>query len=66
MSGDISMTTVYVMDDLILFEIYEKHIGFADFMVPTFTKHRTDAFMTLKLHRKRQIGYSKMLYTPSD
>ena len=36
--GDISMTTAHFMDDLILFEIYGKYIGFSDFKVPTFTK----------------------------
>ena len=28
----------YFMDDSILFEIYGKYMGFADFKVPTFTK----------------------------
>ena len=54
--GVISMTTDNFMDDLMLFEVYGKYIGFADFKVPSFTKtsiiFRTDACMNLELLRK--------------
>ena len=48
--GAISITTAHFMDDSILFEIYGKYIGFADFKVPISLKHQY--CMTLKFHRK--------------
>ena len=61
--GVISMTTAHFMDDSILFKIYGNYIGFANFMVPTFTK--TSIFFERmflwpwNFTEKRQIGYTK-------
>ena len=58
------MTTAHFMDDSILLEIYIWEIyRICRFQGTRLHENinifRTDAFMTLKLHRKRQIGYTK-------